>query len=133
MRFQVPQFIEVEDKLFGPFTFKQFVYLAGAAGVVVALFTLLPKFLAFLVSIPVVALAGALTFLKINNRPFILMLEAFFITQLVKSCIFGKKQKKSCYGCARTGGRHSGIHAKAFRQQTKRPFVVSQRYKSGGD
>lgn len=29
MQFQVPQFIEVEDKIFGPLTFKQFVYIAG--------------------------------------------------------------------------------------------------------
>ncbi len=32
MRFEVPQFIDVEDKIFGPFTFKQFLYLAGGAG-----------------------------------------------------------------------------------------------------
>ena len=32
MQFQVPQFIEVEDKIFGPLTFKQFVYVAGGAG-----------------------------------------------------------------------------------------------------
>ena len=32
MRFQVPQFIEVEDKIFGPMTLKQFIYMAGGAG-----------------------------------------------------------------------------------------------------
>lgn len=78
MRFQVPQFIEVEDKIFGPFTFKQFVYMAGGAGMVTIMFTLLPKFFAFLVSVPIVALALALTFYKINNRPFIFVLESFF-------------------------------------------------------
>jgi len=94
MRFQVPQFIEVEDKLFGPFTFKQFIYLAGAAGVVVALFTLLPKFVAFLISMPVVALAAALTFLKINNRPFIVMLEAFFQYTIGEKLYIWKKAEK---------------------------------------
>jgi hypothetical protein len=29
MQFRVPQFIDIEDKLFGPLTFKQFIYLAG--------------------------------------------------------------------------------------------------------
>lgn len=78
MRFQVPQFIEVEDKLFGPLTFKQFIYLAGGGGAVVVLFFYLPNFLAFIASIPIVALSLALTFYKVNNRPFIGVIESFF-------------------------------------------------------
>ncbi|TSC80302.1 MAG: hypothetical protein G01um101429_152 [Parcubacteria group bacterium Gr01-1014_29] len=31
-QFQVPQFIEVEDKIFGPLTTKQFFYLLGGGG-----------------------------------------------------------------------------------------------------
>ncbi len=78
MRFQVPQFIEVEDKIFGPLTFKQFIYLAGAGGIAVAAFSFLPKFFALLISAPVVILGLALAFYKINNRPFIFMVESFF-------------------------------------------------------
>ena len=44
MRFQVPQFIEVEDKIFGPLTFKQFVYVTGGVGLAVILFLFLPRF-----------------------------------------------------------------------------------------
>ena len=33
MRFEVPQFVDIEDKIFGPLTFKQFIYIAGGAGV----------------------------------------------------------------------------------------------------
>ena len=32
MMFSVPQFIDVEDKIIGPLTLKQFIYLAGGAG-----------------------------------------------------------------------------------------------------
>jgi hypothetical protein len=32
MQYQVPQFIEVEDKIFEKITLKQFIYLAGGAG-----------------------------------------------------------------------------------------------------
>ena len=32
MQFKVPQFLDIEDKIFGPFTFREFIYLAGAAG-----------------------------------------------------------------------------------------------------
>ncbi len=78
MRFQVPQYIEVEDKIFGPLTFKQFIYVAGAIGISVVFFSLLPKFIAILLSIPVVALGAALAFFKVNDRPFTLIMEDFF-------------------------------------------------------
>ena len=77
MKFQVPQFIEIEDKIFGPLTFKQFIYIAGAAGICAILFTLLPKFLAILFSIPVAALGVSLAFYKVNERPFALLIEDF--------------------------------------------------------
>lgn len=78
MEYQVPQFIDVEDKLVGPLTFRQFVYLAGAAGFCVVFFTYLPFFVAFLLSAPVAALGAALSFYKINGKPFIEILEAGF-------------------------------------------------------
>lgn len=83
MRFQVPQFIDVEDKIFGPLTLKQFIYLAGAGGISFVLWTLLPKFLALLVAAPIVLFAVALAFYKVNNRPFINVVESafFFITK----------------------------------------------------
>lgn len=77
MNFQVPQFIEVEDKPIGPFTFKQFIYLAGGAGVCFIIWVYVPwHFLAIMLLAPVAALALALAFYKINNRPFILIVEA---------------------------------------------------------
>ena len=78
MRFQIPQFIEVEDKIFGPLTLKQFIYLAGAGGVLFILLKMLPLVIAIFVAIPVVALALALAFYKINKRPFVLVLESAF-------------------------------------------------------
>jgi len=78
MRFQVPQFIEVEDKIFGPLTFKQFVYVGGAGGICVILILLLPNVLAFILAAPVAALGLALAFYKVNEKPFINLLEAAF-------------------------------------------------------
>ncbi len=75
MQYQVPQFIEVEDKIFGPLTFKQFAYLAGAGGVSLILFTFLPTWLAAILSLPFVALGIALAFYKVNDRPFVVALE----------------------------------------------------------
>jgi len=85
-RFQVPQFIEVEDKIFGPLTLKQFIYVVGGAGLSVILYLFLPWYLAFLLIAPVLAFSGALAFYKINNKPFIFVVEAavkyFFNTKL---------------------------------------------------
>jgi hypothetical protein len=78
MQFQVPQFIEVEDKIFGPLTFKQFVYLAGGAGCGYLLWRLLPIYLAAPLIAGVVGLGAGLAFFKYNGQPFILALEHGF-------------------------------------------------------
>jgi len=78
MKFQVPQFIEVEDKIFGPLTLKQFIYLAGAGGVVFMLWRILPIFIAIIAATPIITLAIALAFYKVNKRPFVSILEAAF-------------------------------------------------------
>jgi hypothetical protein len=79
MEYQVPQFIEVEDKIFGPFTLKQFIYLAGGAGLsAVLILYVKPLVLAIVLVAPVAALAGALAFYRMNNKSFIELLEAGF-------------------------------------------------------
>jgi hypothetical protein len=71
MKFRVPQFIDLEDKVFGPFTLKQFGYMVGAKGITFIIWTLVPiKFIAMILIGPIVALFLSLAFLKINNRPF---------------------------------------------------------------
>jgi hypothetical protein len=76
MQFKVPQFIDIEDKLFGPFTFYQFVYLAGGAGMAFVIFKLLPLWLGIIPILFVIAMALLLTFYRINNKPFIYYLQA---------------------------------------------------------
>ena len=75
MQYQVPQFIEIEDKIFGPLTLKQFIYLAGGGGLCLIFFTLLPLYLTVLLAIPVVALSAGLAFYEINGRPLIVAME----------------------------------------------------------
>lgn len=75
MEFQVPQFIEVENKIFGPLTVKQFVYLAGGAGICYVLYKLLPFFLGVPAVLTVGGLSLALAFYRLNNKPFAFILE----------------------------------------------------------
>ncbi|MCF7865578.1 MAG: PrgI family protein [Candidatus Pacebacteria bacterium] len=95
MRYQVPQFIEVEDKIFGPFTFKQFIYMAGGAGLCFIAYRTLPFLAAIVIMVPAGGFAAALAFYKPNNRPFINAIESafnYYITQ--KLYIWRKVDKK---------------------------------------
>lgn len=69
-QYQVPQFITVEDKVFGPFTVKQFLYLAGGGLLVLGAYALLTPFLFWPVAALIGGLAGSLAFLKVNEQPF---------------------------------------------------------------
>lgn len=95
MQFQVPQFIEVEDKIFGPFTFKQFVYIAGGLGLAYLLYRLLPLFIAAPLVIGVMGFAVALAFMQYNGRPFMIAIEnAFFFLVHTKLYLWNNKTKK---------------------------------------
>jgi hypothetical protein len=77
MQFKVPQFIDIEDKVFGNLTFKQFAYLAGGAGFTYLALKLLPTLIALPLAGVFIALALALAFYKYNDKPFAHTLEAF--------------------------------------------------------
>jgi len=77
MRFQVPQFVGVEDKIFGPFTFKQFIFIAGGGGISFILWNFLGWWsIPFIV--PVLSLTAALAFYKLHGKPFIQVMESAF-------------------------------------------------------
>ena len=94
MRFQVPQFIDVEDKIFGPFTLKQFIYLAGGGSVAVVAITILGVFFGLLVSSPIILLSLALAFYKVNNRPFINTIESAFKYFMANKLYIWKKSEE---------------------------------------
>ena len=94
MQFQVPQFIEVEDKIFGPLTFKQFIYIAGGAGAAYLIWRTLPPIIAAPLILAIIGLAAALAFLQYNGRPFILALEhGFYYLIKTKLYLWSNAQK----------------------------------------
>ena len=98
MRCQVPQFIEIEDKILGPFTFKQFIYLAGSGGFAFVIFRFFPFYIAILLAAPVIAFGLALAFYRVNNKPFIMMLEAGFKYLVGGRLYIWKKEPKAREG-----------------------------------
>lgn len=71
MRFQLPQFIETEIKIIGPFTLKQFLWIAAGAVFIFLDFSLLTGIIAIIIAVPIVGLAGAFAFLRIDDMPLI--------------------------------------------------------------
>ena len=67
MRFQLPQFIETEVKLVGPFTLRQFLWLTFGAVLLYVLYLAIPKLAFFMFAIPLGAIFVALAFVVING------------------------------------------------------------------
>ncbi len=93
MQFQVPQFIEVEDKIIGPLTFKQFLYVGGGAGISFILWRLLPLWVAVLPILGILGLTAALAMGQWNGRPFITGLENSFYYLLSKKLYLWSQQR----------------------------------------
>ena len=97
MQFKVPQFLEIEDKIFGPFTFRQFVYLAGGAGMCFVLYKLFGFLWAIL---PILIIGGfslMLAFYRPNDKPFINMVEAGFKYAMQNKLYIWSKRKAKVY------------------------------------
>lgn len=81
--YKVPQNIDLEDKIVGPFTMRQFIYLLIGGGTIYGLFRYfaqfengLPYFL--VLTFPIALLTAAFTFVKVNDRPFEKFIVSFF-------------------------------------------------------
>ena len=127
MEYQVPQFIEVEDKIVGPLTLKQFIYIAGAGGLCIVFFAYTNIVVAFLLSAAVVAFAAALAFYKVNGKPFINVLEAGFNYYLGGKLFLWKHQdagagekEKSVAADAAAAATETALHASRDAQKLTR-------------
>ena len=76
MQFKVPQFLDIEDKIFGPFTFSQFAYLTGGVGMSFVVYKLIGLLFGFIPILIIAGFSAALAFYRPNGKPFIEMLEA---------------------------------------------------------
>ncbi|MFA6194837.1 MAG: PrgI family protein [Patescibacteria group bacterium] len=77
-QFTVPQFIDVENKIIGPLTVRQFMIILGAAVIIGISYKLFDFTLFLTVGIVTLVFAALFAFVKINGRPFhLFMLNAF--------------------------------------------------------
>lgn len=102
VQYQVPQFIEVEAKIIGPFTLKQFLWLAGAGAIIFMLYFLISiKWIWILVTIFIAGISISLALVKINGRTFFSFLD-IFLSYVFKPRFF-LWRKEQIKGSAQTG------------------------------
>ncbi|MDO9399411.1 MAG: PrgI family protein [bacterium] len=68
-QFTIPQFIDVEDKIIGPITTRQFVILLAGAMLIAVFYKIFDFTLFIVASISVLIIAVAFSFIKVNGRP----------------------------------------------------------------
>jgi hypothetical protein len=72
LQYNIPQFIDTEDKVIGPISLRQFAFLVIGTVIIGFLWAFKPNLAFFIVlTVPVVLLSIAFAFVKINGRDFI--------------------------------------------------------------
>lgn len=69
MQYQVPQFIDTEDKIAGPFTIRQFIYICITAGAIFALYFIFQSFIFIFFALLLGSAGVGLAFIKVNGQP----------------------------------------------------------------
>lgn len=70
MHFVVPQFLDVEDKIFGPISVRQFAILIVGAGFLFAAYRFADFSLFLLEALLIIIGVAAFGFVRVNGRPF---------------------------------------------------------------
>src|SRR3989344_4636287 len=91
-QYQVPQFIDIEDKVFGPLTIKQFLYIAIGAVPVVLIYMFFKGWVLFVIGIPIAIFVAALTFYKPNGIPMPKVVRNFISYALSNKLYLWKKK-----------------------------------------
>lgn len=95
-RYQVPQNIDMEDKIVGPLTMLQFVYLMIGGMIIYLAWTVFDIQLFLLIAVPVGLFALAMAFVKVQDQPFPKFMAAFLLYLVrPKSRVWQKEQQLS--------------------------------------
>jgi hypothetical protein len=120
MEFTVPQFIEKEAKIVGPFTFKQFLFIGTAGGICMISYFFLPTFVFILVCLILLGGAGALALYKKEGIPlYLVVFKSIFY--LFKPKIYLWKKKDLPIRIIKASDAKKREEEKAREEQNKGP------------
>ncbi len=92
MLFNVPQYIDIEDKIVGPLTAKQLLWMIGMGGTLLVLWAILEKTAFFFSAIPVILIFVALAFYRPHNQPLSRFIGLGFVYFLHPKIYFWKRE-----------------------------------------
>ena len=124
-QFQVPQFIQVEDKIFGPLTTKQFFYLLGGGGLSFLFWFFFNFWIFILLSAPVVALAVALAFYTVNGQTLVVVISNYFGYVSRPRLFIWKKQKHAPKESSLITGTGGGLQVPKITQNKLKDLAWS--------
>ncbi|MCK9351316.1 MAG: PrgI family protein [Candidatus Paceibacterota bacterium] len=111
MQYHVPQFLEVEDKVFGFITMKQFLYILGSLAVSYLAYTYLKIYFALPLIVLSISFGVALAFYRPYNKPFMFMVEAFLTYfSSPRLYIWKKEPRKPESSSSSMKGQDSGVN-----------------------
>lgn len=76
MRFQVPQFVDIKDKIVGPFTLTQFMIYLVTGMILLPVYLMSEMGLFMTIALPIVGVAVAFAHVKINGKSLATVLVA---------------------------------------------------------
>jgi len=68
MRYQVPQFVDIEDKIVGPFTLKQFFIYLGAVLLMIPMYVFSDLSLFITLAIPILGIAVMFAHMRVHGK-----------------------------------------------------------------
>jgi len=78
LRFNVPQFVDIEDTILGPLTLKQFFLLIASGLIFALLWWTFQLWFVLLIGVPMMLIVIASIFIKINGRSLPKVFMAWF-------------------------------------------------------
>lgn len=90
MQYKVPQKIDMEDKIIGPLTLKQFLYLMGGGMITYVLLESVSTFFFVIFGLPIAVISLFLAFVKIQDQPFakFILSAAVYLVNPKERCWF---------------------------------------------
>ena len=138
MRFQVPQFTDIEDKLVGPLTLKQFLIYLGTVMALVPIYLVTDLSLFLIIAIPVLGMAALFAHFRLNGKSlfsvatnaisFFLKGQLFIWRRTEQSQLI--KLSMAEFESSIAQNRGSGLAAKARALETAGNIVKSQNIES---
>lgn len=124
-RYEIPQFIDVENRIIGPITFKQLIYFFAVAALLAIFWFLLKPLYFFLLAIPTVIVTLLFAFLRIEGRSFFSFFSALFQYMFKPQTFIWKRSRPDIEKeSAQALGYAVSLSPKSKQTQTKQPDIL---------